>query len=61
MPKGEKWDQQRFNCQANPKPIQHHGGDIYMVRGLSYEHGNLGEIQYIWVSENEGSKKHPIF
>jgi len=32
-----------------------------MVRGLSYEHGNLGEIQYIWVSENEGSKIHPTF
>jgi len=40
--------------QPNPKPIQHHGGDIYMVKGLSYEHGNLGEIQYIWVNENEG-------
>jgi hypothetical protein len=32
-----------------------------MVRGLSYEHGNLGEIQYIWFNENEGLKRHPIF
>ncbi len=47
--------------QIGLKSIQHHGGHIHIVGGVSYKHGGPSKIQCIQVRENKGSKRDFAF